>query len=233
MKSFAPSFFQVRNAFYLGLLLFCMACSQDYKTAATLEKNGYWEVIKAFEEKFPSVNRGGSIVKKELQYLLNNTKNKNGLISFRFYKEPQFGQLGILIRGTNLTPQEDSKACHLKTGFTHHSGRADSQYIFVEPTIEWINENTFKLLVNTYQQDHFGKTLGGSIDVAALVEIIESTPSKSETINFSFGFDPSSENIFLIFEGGNYGKNDGTILRLRNGPNPKAYCPNNCEDGAL
>ena len=233
MKKITPAFYQLRNAAYFALVLFFMACGQEYKTASTLDKRAYWEAIKAFENNFPSANRGGSIGKKELQDLLNNTKNKKGLISFKFYKEPQFGQLGILIRGTNLTPQEDSKACHLKTGFTHHSGRADSQYIFVEPTIEWINEDTFKLLVNNYQQDHFGKTLGGSIDVAALVEIIESTPSKSETINFSFGFDPSSENVFLIFEGGNYGKNDGTILRLRNGPNPKAYCPDNCEDGAL
>ena len=233
MKKITPAFYQLRNAAYLALLLISMACGQEYKTASTLDKQAYWEAIKAFEDNFPSANRGGSIGKKELQDLLNNTKNKKGLISFKFYKEPQFGQLGILIRGTNLTPQEDSKACHLKTGFTHHSGRADSQYIFVEPTIEWINEDTFKLLVNTYQQDHFGKTLGGNIDVAALLNIIESIPSKSETINFSFGFDPSSENVFLIFEGGNYGKNDGTILRLRNGPNPKAYCPDNCEDGAL
>lgn len=229
MKRITPNFYPLNQILCFALLLFCIACGQEYKLATTLNKQAYWEAIKAFEENFPSVNRGGSIGKKELHDLLKNIKNKKGLISFKFYKEPKFGQLGILIKSPEPSAEENNTANHLKTGFAHHDSRADSQYIFVEPTIEWINENTYKLLANKYQQDHFGKTLGGKIDVAALLAIIESMPSKLTTINFSFGYDTNSENIFLIFEGGDQGKKDGAILLLRNGPNPKAYCPENCE----
>lgn len=207
-------------------------CSQvtriagTWQSAVALTESEFSSLTSAYSESNNGTNLGGMLEKSELKSFINNIPGSQDFIRLRFYTDPELQKTGLMLRGDNTFFKNTQYMRNSGAdGFCPNNcnGQAVSQN-----TSESISANLYQSLSDAYSAANPSATLGGRIDKAAVLEIINSLPAEATNVAFRFCTDASSGKTSVIFIGGSVGQTGGATLYYRNGGNAEAFCPDNC-----